>query len=107
MKYAIILMTGLVIGLAACKDDPVDPYFEDVCTGEYSDLQLYGWRRIAGPVMAVEGVNSLGLNMETRCIRVGVSSRDVIPQAEAKLTELEIPLDAVTFHYFEGVEFAL
>ena len=106
MKYAMVLMTGLMIGLPACNETPTDPNFEIVCTGEYTYAQLYYFRRIGGPVMNVEGVNSFGADFEAGCIEVGMLSRDVIPQAEAKLIELEVPLDAVTFYYANPVALA-
>ena len=106
MKYATVLMTGLVIALAACKETPTDPYFEIVCTGEYTYAQLYYFTRISGPVMSVDGVVSQGTDYEAGCIEVGVLSRDVIPHAEAKLIEIEVPLDAVTFYKDDYAVFA-
>jgi hypothetical protein len=104
MRCVFILTLGLSVGLAACNETATEPffYFEEVCTGEYSDFQLYNFEYVAGPVLSVTGVTWLALDMESRCLEVGVASRDVIPSAAAKLEELEVPRDAVTFFRFAG-----
>lgn len=79
-----------------------------VLKGQYTLAKLRKWKKeISGKVLTMDGVYTSGVDQSRNRVLVGVKNKTVSANVNKKLTELDIPEEAVLMHQMTPPEYPI
>jgi len=77
-----------------------------ILKGQYTFLSLYTWKKeVADKVFSMDGVYSIGIDEYRNKVSLGVKNKAIKAKVNEKLSELDIPRDAVMMYQMTPPEY--